>query len=88
MYYVTIKARRKNGKRHIHDRFKSYDLAIKYVKKLSDLNSKYIIEVCDARWNTLYTAGVTENDKMSKKGKVNSYYGMACTRICKGVTEK
>ena len=51
MYYVTITARRKNGKRHIHERFGSYDLAIKYVKQLSDLTSKYIIEIYDGRWN-------------------------------------
>lgn len=57
MYYVTITARRKNGKRHIHDRFGSYDLAIKYVKQLSDLTSKYIIEIYDGRWNITYKAG-------------------------------
>ena len=54
MYYVTITARRKNGKRHIHDRFGSYDLDIKYVKQLSDLTSKYIIEIYDGRWNPVY----------------------------------
>ena len=61
MYYVTITARRKNGKRHIQERFGSYDLAIKYVKQLSDLNSNYIIEICDGRWNTLYREGVMKN---------------------------
>lgn len=60
MYYVTITARRKNGRRHIHERFGSYDLAIKYVKKLSDLNSKYLIEIYDGRWNPVYKAGVEE----------------------------
>ena len=60
MYYVTITARRKNGKRHIHDKFGSYKLALKYVKKLSDLNSKYIIEIYDGRWNRVYKAGVEE----------------------------
>ena len=54
MYYVTITAKRKNGKRHIHERFGSYDLAIKYVKQLSDLSSKYIIEIYDGRWNIVY----------------------------------
>lgn len=57
MYYVTITARRKNGKRHIHDRFGSYNLALKYVKQLSNLTTRYIIEICDGRWNTLYTEG-------------------------------
>lgn len=57
MYYVTITAKRKNGRRHIHERFEPYDLAIKYVKKLSDLNSKYIIEIYDERWNLVYKAG-------------------------------
>ena len=56
MYYVTITAKRKNGKRHIHDRFGSYDLAIKYVKQLSNLNSNYIIEIYDGRWNLVYKA--------------------------------
>ena len=63
MYYVTIKAKRKNGRRHIQERFDSYDQAIKYAKQLSDVSSKYIIEICDGRWNTVYKEeGVTEND--------------------------
>lgn len=61
MYYVTIIARRKNGKRHIQDRFNSYNLALKYVKQLSYISSKYIIEICDGRWNTLYTEGGKSN---------------------------
>ena len=55
MYYVTIKARRKNGKRHISAKFELYDMALKYAKRLSYLNTRYIIEICDGRWNTLYT---------------------------------
>lgn len=55
MYYVTITARRKNGKRHIQERFETCIMALKYAKRLSYLNSKYIIEICDGRWNTLYT---------------------------------
>ena len=54
MYYVTITARRKNGKRHIQDRFQSYNIAIKYVEQISYISSKYIIEICDGRWNTVY----------------------------------
>ena len=54
MYYVTITARRKNGKRHILERLESYNQAYKYVKQLSILTSKYIIEICDGRWNALY----------------------------------
>lgn len=54
MYYVTITARRKNGRRHIQERFESYDMALKYAKQLSYVNSKYIIEICNGRWNTLY----------------------------------
>ena len=57
MYYVTITARRKNGRRHIQERFESYDLALEYVERFSDFSSKYIIEICDGRWNTLYTEG-------------------------------
>ena len=60
MYYVTITAKRKNAKRHIYDRFESYDLAIKYAKKLSYYNSKYIIEIYDGRWNPVYKEGVEE----------------------------
>lgn len=56
MYYVTITARRKNGRRHIQGRFESFDLALKYVKRFSYLNSKYIIEICDGRWNIVYNA--------------------------------
>ena len=55
MYYVTITARRKNGKRHIQERFGLYNLAIKYVKEFSYLAQKYIIEICDGRWNPVYT---------------------------------
>ena len=55
MYYVTITARRKNGRRHIQERFNSYNLAIEYVKKIHDLSSKYNIEIYDGKWNTLYT---------------------------------
>ena len=63
MYYVTIKARRKNGKRHISAKFELYDMALKYAKRLSYLNTRYIIEICDGRWNTVYKEeGVTEND--------------------------
>ena len=54
MYYVTITAKRKNGKRHIQDRFESYNMALKYAKQLSDLSSKYIIEICDGKWNIVY----------------------------------
>ena len=54
MYYVTITAKRKNGKRHIQDRFESYNMALKYAKQLSDFKSKYIIEICDGRWNIVY----------------------------------
>ena len=54
MYYVTITARRKNGRRHIQERFESYDRALEYVEYFSDFSSKYIIEICDGRWNTLY----------------------------------
>ena len=57
MYYVTITARRKNGRRHIQERFESYDRALEYVEYFSDFSSKYIIEICDGRWNTLYTEG-------------------------------
>ena len=57
MYYVAITVRRKNGRRHIQERFNSYNQAIKYVKQLSDISSRYIIEICDGRWNTLYTEG-------------------------------
>ena len=56
MYYVTITAKRKNAKRHIQERFESYDLAIKYAKQLSDLTSKYIIEIYDGRCNIVYKA--------------------------------
>ena len=54
MYYVTITARRKNGKRHIQERFNSYNLALEYVRKISDLSSKYNIEICDGRWHSIY----------------------------------
>lgn len=60
MYYVTITARRKNGKRHIKAKFELYNMALKYAKRLYYLNSKYIIEICDGRWNTLYTDGGKE----------------------------
>ena len=63
MYYVTITARRKNGRRHIQERFESYDLALEYVEQYSDFSSKYIIEICDGRWNTLYIEGDQTNDK-------------------------
>ena len=59
MYYVTITSRRKNGKRHIQERFNSYNQALEYVKKIFDLSSKYNIKICDGRWNTLYTEGGT-----------------------------
>ena len=54
MYYVTITARRKNGRRHIQERFNSYNQALEYVKKIFYLYSKYNIEICDGRWNTVY----------------------------------
>ena len=54
MYYVTITARRKNGKRHISAKFELYDMALKYAKRISYINLRYIIEICDGRWNTVY----------------------------------
>lgn len=51
MYYVTITAKRKNAKRHIKAKFELYNMALKYAKRLYYLNSKYIIEIYDGRWN-------------------------------------
>ena len=56
MYYVTITARRKNAKRHIKAKFELDIMARKYAKRLSYLNSKYIIEIYDGRWNIVYKA--------------------------------
>lgn len=56
MYYVTIKAKRKNAKRHIKAKFELYNMALKYAKHYLVFHQKYIIEICDGRWNTIYKA--------------------------------
>ena len=48
-------------KRHIKAKFELYNMVLKYAKRLYYLNSKYIIEIYDGRWNKLYREGVMKN---------------------------
>ena len=52
MYYVLIKAKRKNAKRHIAGKYETYSEAL---RNALYIHSKYVVEIADGRWNVKQT---------------------------------
>lgn len=49
MYYLTIKAKRKDAKKHIAK--KGHSISELAAFGYNNLNNKYIVEIFDAKWN-------------------------------------
>lgn len=49
MYYLTIKAKRKDAKKHISKKSHSIDELVTFGK--NTLNDKYVVDIYDSKWN-------------------------------------
>lgn len=55
MFYVTIKAKRKNAKRHIITKYATFEEAYRFYNLMD--NPKYIYEICNGKWETVAVKG-------------------------------
>ena len=63
MYYLCIRRKRKDGKRHILDKYENYSDALARARKWD--NPHYELMICSGDW--MYTVHLSEN--MLKKGE-------------------